>query len=58
MPLQFMSKEHYLKKLYELIHTEAEIEKIEGEYFAMRDIQWKFVSVHKVTCKLELRIPK
>ena len=24
----------------------------------MRDIEWKFVSVHKVTCKLELRMPK
>ena len=58
MPLQFDSKEHYLAKLYELIHTEAEIEKIQSEYFAMKDIPWKFEKVHKVTCKIEMKVKK
>ena len=49
---------HYLQKLYELIDTEAEIERIENEFFAMKDIAWKFISVRKVTCKIELKVPK
>ena len=58
MPTQFANVEDYLSKLYELIETEAEVEQINQEAYAEKDVAFSFIEIYPITCKLEMWVPK
>jgi len=58
MPIQFADKHDYIAKLSELLMMEAEVEKLNTEMIAEKNIYYEFEEQLEIYCRLRLEIPK
>ena len=58
IPIVFDSKQDYIRKLLELIETEAEIDRLNTEVVAEAGVSFVFKERLEIYCKIEMQVPK
>lgn len=58
MPDTYETKEEYIKKLKELIDAESEIDRLNTEVIAEKDVVFEFEETLEIYCRIKLRVPK
>lgn len=58
IPPKFESKEDYLSTLSNLLDNESQLERLNIEMYAEKDISFQFIERLEVYCKLSMRIPR
>ena len=58
MPDTYDTKEEYVEKLKELIDAETEIDRLNTEVIAEKDVTFEFEETLEIYCRMKLRVPK